>query len=161
MTRSRPWRIAICALSVVLLTILGDLGEASINLFYAACPKGQLLENVPVVTGWVVKLFPINSGHFVASLSPFAIIFLALAAARPAGPGKDDWFLAGFIATWLVALIYMGLFALVLLMPFHLLMISIEGTPLGYIVAVMDVVLIFVAGAFIFRTYRRREDEER
>lgn len=156
MGSSRLARVAACLLSIVLLAVIGWIGESLLNLLHLAT-RG---ENVPVVTSWVVRGYPLNSGHFLFSLTPFMVLFAMMAASRADGTDGPHRLLFVFISVWLVALIYVGLFAAALLAPFHLLMTVLGDTLLWYVVVAIDVLLVILSVAFIARGYLRRKRVE-
>ena len=152
----RITRVAACLLSIILLAVIGGVGESLLNLFHLAI-RGM---DVRGVTSWVIRNYPLNSAHFLFSLTPFMILFAAMAASRPEGADGPDRLLFAFISVWLVVLIYVGLFALALLAPFHVLMIVLGYTPLWYAVAAVDVLLVILSAAFIARGHLRHKRVE-
>jgi hypothetical protein len=143
-------------LSVVLLGVLGLLGEELQNVARAVLPTKcgpSAATALPLPTRFAFDLFGQNSGDFLLSLTPFMMIFGAIGVcARDATRTSVFW--SGFVAAWLAALIYFFLYAWAMLLPFHMACADLESRPVVWIVLAIDVVII-VAGIATFRRARQ------
>jgi hypothetical protein len=154
MNRLSLARIGLCLLSMVLVCVIGGVGERLLNLFHSTIGNTGL----PVVTDWVVRHYPLHSGHFFFSLTPFIILFGFMAFSRRR-PGEPSFFFYAFVSVWLVALIYFGLFVSALMTPFALLMTTIGYTAVWYVVVAIDVLLIALGVVLLVRRIRRARNE--
>ena len=139
----------VCLLSIILLVLLGILGEELLNLYHVVGDENIAL---PSVTALVLKYYPVNAGHFALSLTPFMIIFAGLALISNKSNGQSQLFWFYYVATWLVAVMYFISFTIALGLPYHLLLASMVRTPLYYAVLLLDV---FIVGVIIIVWIRR------
>jgi hypothetical protein len=113
-------RCVLCVFSIVVLWLLGTIGEQLLNLpIYRGIEK-----QMPAVTAFVLSNFNLNAGYVVLSLTPFMILLTAVAASSFDRRLADlYWYL--FVGVWLLALTYLLVFGLALLLPFHCLRSSL------------------------------------
>ena len=138
-------RWLVCLLSLVLLGLVGRVGDEAFNLPYHV--YGDLRHTdaeLPYWTDLVVHSYYINHGDFELSLTPAMILLLGLAVACHiyAGVARNFWYL--FVTVWLLVGIYVCLYALALLLPFHLLLSVIGPSPVDTMVPIVDGVLTVV-----------------
>jgi len=65
-----------------------------------------------------------------------------------------------FITIWLIAGIYISLFAAAVLLPFHVLLVKMGDSPLRAIVLSVDAVLVACFVFLCVRSLRRRREAE-
>jgi hypothetical protein len=135
----------LCGLSVLLLAVFGLVGEVLPDLVQArqSTGCGGTLAALPYPTTLALHVFGSGGGAFWLSLTPFMMVFVGLAACVR-GEAHTRMFWSGFIATWLLALIYFGLYAWSMLLPFKLLCAELDDRPMQWIVPAIDLVLLAV-----------------
>lgn len=136
-------RWLICLLSVALLSLIGRVGDEAFNLpYYVYGDPRHTDAELPYWTDLVVHSYYINHGDFELSLTPAMILLLGLAVACHIYPvvARNFWYL--FVTVCLLVGIYVCLYALALLLPFHLLLSVIGPSPVDTIVPIVDGVLI-------------------
>jgi len=136
-------RWLVCLLSVALLALIGRVGDEAFNFPYRA--YGGLRNTdmeLPYWTDLVVRSYYINSGDFERTLSPAMILLLGLAVGCSvyAGVARNFWYL--FVTVWLLVGIYVCVYVLALLAPFHLLLSVAGPSPVSKIVPIINGVLV-------------------
>jgi len=137
-------RWAMCLLGIAVLLLVGVLGEELLNVLHSRL--GQLGSDpaLPSPTAFVVRNYPLNTGHFTMSLTPFMIALLGLAVLTQR---KDEhagvfWYIFGVIS--LLAVAYVCLFTTAILLPFHLLLTEMGRSPLWTAVLAVNGVLVML-----------------
>ena len=94
-------RIMLCLLSIVLLGLLGAVGEELLNLpRYHRLREGA--ESMSWLTHFFITNFHLNAGHFWLSVTPFMILMLGVAG-MSLGRKRSDLFWFLFVGAWLLA----------------------------------------------------------
>jgi len=152
-------KVIVSLLSIVLLWLLGLAGEQLLNLVHASQPfQGDA--PLPAVTAFVIHHCPLNAGNFVISLTPLMLVMLGAAFLSVAQNWSPERFLYVFITIWLIAGIYISLFAAAVLLPFHVLLVKMGDSPLRAIVLSVDAVLVACFVFLCVRSLRRRREAE-
>ena len=144
-------------LSVVLLQVVGAVGEGVLNVWRSSLPEwNDLAETLPLPARFVYSSFPLNSGHFLFSMTPPSLffVFAGLVILRCARKNALVVFLCVFLGAWLVTLCYLGICLVGLLAPFHLLMVELRpATPLFTIPVYVTAwtLAILIVGCMIWR----------
>ncbi len=150
-------KFTVVLLSIILLWLVGHAGEQFLNLVH----DSEVIEaELPAVTAFVIRHFPLNAGHFSLSLTPFMVLLLGAGSASLVRRRPPETFLYLFITIWLLAGIYISLFAAALLLPFHILLVEMRDSPLPAIIIAVDAILI---GCFVLchvRDLRSRRKAE-
>jgi hypothetical protein len=158
MLKETAGRWLVCLLSIILLMVLGAIGEEILNLPPVRNIKHQesrqeIELNPP--SSFVFENYGLNNGDFGSPLTPFMLVFFGLAAfGRSATKGQGlFWYL--FASIWLLVLIYCGMFALALMMPYHILLIEIPASPVGSVVAIIDYIILATIAALLVQRFIR------
>jgi hypothetical protein len=109
-------RAAICLASIVLLFLLGALGDL---LPDALTEVRHMADHMPAPTSFVLKNYPLNNGCFLYSLTPWMIFFAGLAF-------QKRLFLHWFALVWLLALAYCCSYVFAWTIPYYILLMG-EG----------------------------------
>jgi hypothetical protein len=152
-------RVILCLLSVLLLCLIGLLGEGVLNFPYVQdLNKGFV--SLPAATEVVVDNFRLGNSDFVLSLTPFMFMFFVFL-----WPSSSDYcldperFWFGFVGIWILALGYFALFLLALHLPF-LYLHSRMGTSLVPIVTWSINAVIFAIGIIYCRLQKKQSRAE-
>jgi hypothetical protein len=135
-------RWVVCLLSLALLNLIGRIGDEAFNLpYYVYGDLRHMDAELPYWTDLVVHSYYINHGDFELSLTPAMILLLGLAVGCHvyAGVARNFWYL--FVTVWLLVGIYVCMYALALLLPFHLLLSVVGPSPVDTIVPIINGVL--------------------
>jgi len=151
-------RLALCVLSVVLLAVLGLLGDELQSIarlpLPIRCGTPGAAPDLPTPTRLVLDFYGRGSGNFLLSLTPFMIVFAGIAVRACIGRHGGEDFCYGFMAAWLLAAIYAGLYAWALILPYQSLCADLDTRPVVNVVVAIDALVLLAVIVLIAR--RRR-----
>jgi len=148
----------LCLLSILAFWLLGMVGEELLNLS-ARHDVGKDAEHLPAITQFFFSTFPLNSGLFRLSFTPFMLLMLGAAALRGrlVEPSLSWVF---FAIVWVLALVYFLLFAFALLLPFHILLGVMHDSPVPTIVWTINTVIAIMLVAGWTMMKRKKKEAE-
>ena len=151
-------RPGFCLLSVILLGLLGGIGEEALNfpIYRDICKD---LSHAPAPTAFFLGNFHVNACHFVLSLTPFMVLMTAIAALS-FDRRLSDLYRYFFGGVWLLALSYIVFFAWALPLPFHLLAKAVGDSPVPGVVYTLDIVIMSSIAAYWLIARRKLKRDE-
>ena len=137
LTKVAILRAAICLVSIFLLMVLGALGDLLPNVLPML---REMRRYLPEPVSFVLQNYPLNSGYFFYSLTPWMIFFAALIF-------QKRYFLYWFVLAWLLAAAYSCTYVFVLTTPYEIMLAEMaRETLVKTIVTAVDgaVILSFI-----------------
>lgn len=143
-------------MSILLLTILGALGEALINISSLMIDSLSIAQ--PIVTGIVLSMYPINGGYFLLSMTPFMILFVGIALLNRYDIEDTIVYHQIFILLWLIVLIYFTTIVWALAVPFFLMGKGLGGGPIKIFIFFVDFIIILGVVILFIRNTRKQDN---
>ena len=147
-------RTVITLLSLLMLSVIGLVGEALINWLHSPEWKGA---RHAALTQLVWDAYPLNAGDFGVSLTPFGVLFVGMLLLSIARRWAHQTFLLAFAAIWLCIGIYFGGLVLAILLPYELLLTDWSNTALVAGVYAFDGLLVAIFAFLCGRAIRKRK----
>ena len=155
----RALRIGVCALGILLILIMGKIGEEALGAVLVLLHKaGAKPEDLGTVTAFVVQNYHLNQNHFLLSLMPFLVILAGLPILDRVAAQSDTSFWYAFAGVLLVFMVYFCAFSYALLYPFtHIgLAADHETTAVTYVTLILSSITIAVLIGLYARASRRK-----
>lgn len=152
-------RLAFSSATVVLLILIGWVGECVINVI--ACHCNNLGINIstdadlPQISDFFYRNYLLNREHFICSLTPFMILSVGLIGIRPVESKQSLYWLA-FCGLWLSIFGYFLLFIGALLAPFFILARDGGDSVIPSTVMYVNIAIITLLVAYYLIAYFRR-----
>ena len=147
-------RILVTVLSVLLVLLIGFLGEQLINVYEAVV--GNERGGAALITELVTAAFPLNSGSFSLSVTPFAALFVTLLLIARGGNWSHENFTYAFLSIWLCLGLYFIFFLAALMGPFQLLRAVINRSALPVVLCAMNGVILLSGFLCALLSLRKR-----
>lgn len=127
---TRALGIGICLLGILLMLILGRIGEEVLGIALHLLGKsGYKADDLHFVAAFIVRNYRTNQGHFLLSLVPFLGVLAALPFLEGVIARWDTRFWYAFAGVWLAFATYLFVFAYGLLVTFTHLGVAADHEP--------------------------------
>ncbi|MFA5339938.1 MAG: hypothetical protein WC317_07330 [Candidatus Omnitrophota bacterium] len=142
----------ICILSLILLGLLGCIGDNLLNTYSGMVSNGNLC--LPSVLKDILGIYGMNEGNFVTSLTPFMIIMVWLTVISKRKANGFEFFIGSFVIIWSLVLIYFFAVVLLLTLPFQFGITALETPVIRKIVMLIDALIICALILFSIKRHK-------
>ena len=159
----RALRIGVCVLGILLILIMGKIGEEALGAVLVLLDKaGTKPEDLGTVTAFVVRNYHLNQNHFLLSLAPFLVILAGMPFLDRVEAQSNTRFWYAFASVLLVFMVYFCVFTYALLYPFTHIGVAAdhEATAVTYATLTLSSLAIAVLVGLYVRVSRQKATAE-
>ena len=142
-------KLVVSSISVLILYLVGILGECLINIMHTVISDGA---DLPSISEFVYQNYLLNRNHFILSLTPLMILhFVIVSVFHKNTQQKIYWLFFGGL--WALSIVYILVFLISLILPVYILGVTPGNSLIPSLIMYTNLLIVAIALAIIIRSH--------
>ena len=147
-------KLVISLISILVLYLVGILGECLINIMHTVISDGAEL---PGISEFFYQNYLLNRSHFILSLTPLMLLhFFIVVVSQKVTQQKVYWFLFGGV--WALSTVYILVFIIALVLPVFIMGVAPGSSIINNLALYLNLLIVAITLAIIIRSYSKSKN---